>query len=96
MLIKLGEEGGMAVLDVPVREMQGSRNGRAEFLFHGLHPARSILPPRDISTKDLAMIFNNVPFIHIVVRVNASLDGCRDLRATSLVGMVKYLRFQLG
>ncbi len=56
--------------------------------FHGLHPAQSKLAPGGIPTKDLAMIFDNVPFLHIVVGVNASLDGSGDLRTTNLVGIV--------
>ncbi len=47
-----------------------------------------------ISTKDLAMIFNNIPFIHIVIRVNVSLDGSGDLRATRHVGIVLYMCVQ--
>ena len=84
----------MAVLDVPVRELQGPRNCRAEFLFHGLLPARSKLAPGGDAIKDLVVVFNHIPALRIIVEVNASLDIGGNLRIPSFVGKVFYMCFQ--
>ena len=47
-----------------------------------------------IPAEDLAVVFNNVPFLHIVVRVNASLNGGGDMSEPTLIGIVLHVCFQ--
>ena len=66
----------------------------AELFVERLHPARSKLASGGAPAEDLAVVFNNAPFFHIVVRGNALLDVSGDLIMPPLIGIVLHICFQ--
>ena len=86
----------MAIPYVPIRELRSPCNGRPEWLVQRLHPARSNLAPGGVPAEDLAVVFNSVSFLHIIVCVDALLDGGGDLSVPALNGIIIYMCFQLA